>query len=98
MEEDVDELCHLAGKLGILGVPVFVFQERGDPVARHTFEQIARLSSGAYCPFDSSSAQQLRDLLSAVAVYAAGGPRALEDFSKNRGELVKRLTRQISTD
>ena len=32
----------------------------------------------------------------AVAVYAAGGHRALENFSKTRGEKVKLLTRQIS--
>jgi hypothetical protein len=49
-----------------------------------------------YCPFDAGSAEQLRDLLSAVAVYAAGGRRALEHFSKTRGEKVKLLTRQIS--
>jgi hypothetical protein len=68
MEEDIDRLCHLAGELGLLGVPVFVFHEGGDPIVRRAFEQVARLSGGAYCPFDSGSAQQLRDLLSAVAV------------------------------
>lgn len=95
MKEDVDELCHLGGELGILGVPVFVFHEGGDPAAGHAFKQIARLTDGAYCPFDADSARQLRDLLSAVAVYAAGGRRALENFSKSRGETVKPLIRQI---
>jgi len=96
MEENVDELCHLAGKLGILGMPVFVFHEGGDSAAGYAFKQIARLTNGAYCPFDADSAQQLRELLSAVAVYAAGGRRALENFSMNRGDAVKLLTRQIS--
>src|SRR5262249_22989206 len=68
MEEFPDPLCHRAGELGMLGVPVFVFHEGGDPVAGHTFREIARLSKGAYCPFDSASAQQLRQLLGAVAV------------------------------
>ena len=95
MEEDVDRLCDLAGQLGVLGVPVFVFHEGAEPLARRTFEQIARLTRGAYCPFDASSASQLRDLLGAVAVYAAGGAPALEDFSKNRSEVVRRLTRQL---
>ena len=27
IEEDIDELCELAGKLGVRGVPIFVFQE-----------------------------------------------------------------------
>jgi hypothetical protein len=95
MEEDADELCHLAGELGIHGVPVFVFQEGHEPNAERVFRQIARLTRGAYSPFDAGSAQQLRDLLSAVAVYAAGGRRALADFSRGRGETVKRLTRQL---
>jgi hypothetical protein len=96
MEEDVDELCRLAGELGIHNVPVFLFHEGNDPGAERAFKQIARLTKGAYCPFDAGSAQQLRDLLSAVAVYAAGGHRALENFSKAQAEKVKLLTRQIS--
>ncbi|HYD70936.1 VWA domain-containing protein [Azospirillum sp.] len=95
MEEDIDALAHKAGELGLLGVPVFVFHERGDPVAKRAFQTIARLSGGAYCPFDSSSAQQLKDLLSAVAVFAAGGRPALEDFSRRRGGDVRLLTSQI---
>jgi len=96
MEEDIDDLCQLAGELGIHNVPVFLFHEGNDPVAEHAFRQIARLTKGVYCPFDAGSAEQLRDLLSAVAVYAADGRRALEHFSKTRGEKVKLLTRQIS--
>ena len=37
-------------------------------------------------------------LLSAVAVYAAGGQQALQDFSKTRSEVVRRLTRQLGKD
>jgi len=96
MEEDVDRLCRQAGELGIHGIPAFMFHEGGEANAKSAFKQIARLTNGAYCPFDTGSAQQLRDLLSAVAVYAAGGHRALESFSKNRGETIKRLTRQIT--
>jgi hypothetical protein len=95
MEEDVDRLCQLAGELGIHSVPVFLFQEGNEPVAERAFKQIARLTKGAYCPFDAGSAQQLRELLSAVAVYAAGGRRALENFSRSRGERTRLLTRQI---
>jgi hypothetical protein len=95
MEEDIDRLCHLAGELGMLGVPVFLFHEGAEPVAQHAFEEIARLTRGAYCAFDATSAAQLRDLLSAVAVYAAGGRKALQDFSQGRGELTRKLTRQL---
>jgi hypothetical protein len=96
MEEELDRLCQLAGQLGIHNVPVFLFHEGHDAAAESAFKQIARLTNGAYCPFDAGSAQQLRDLLSAVAVYAAGGRRALEAFSKSRGEDVRLLTRQIT--
>ncbi len=98
VEEDVDRLCHLAGELGVLGVPVFIFHEGDEPTAQRAFKQMTRLTRGAYCSFDANSAAQLRDLLSAVAVYAAGGRRALRDFSENRGEVVKRLTRQLDGD
>lgn len=95
MEEDPDHLCHLAGELGLLGVPVFMFHEGGDAVAGNIFRQIAKLSRGAYCPFDASSAQQLKDLLRAVAVYAAGGRAALRDWSRGRSDAVRLLTHQI---
>ena len=96
MEEDVDRLCHLAGQLGMLGVPVFVFHEGEDAIARRTFQQIARLSNGACCGFDTSSAQQLRDLLGAVAVFAAGGRKALDDYGRKKGGVVLRITHQVA--
>lgn len=82
MEEDVDALCRDAGELGLLGVPVFVFHEGDDAIARRAFKQIARLSSGAYCRFDANSADALAELLRAVAVYAAGGQRALVELGR----------------
>ena len=95
MEEDVDRLCARAGELGLCAVPVFVFHEGFDPLAERAFRNIARLTRGAYCRFDASSAQQLRDLLSAVAVYAAGGRKALESFGRRRGGVVRQLSHQI---
>ena len=95
MEEDVDKLCHQAGRLGLLGVPAFVFQEGFEPIAQKAFRQIAKLTNGAYCSFDASSARQLRELLSAVAVFAAGGRTALEDFSRRTGGAVPQITSQV---
>jgi hypothetical protein len=77
MEEDVDALCATAGELGLLKVPCFMFQEGHDPAAETAFREIARLSGGAWCRFDTGSAAQLRDLLRAAAAYAAGGREAL---------------------
>ena len=93
MEEDVDRLSQLAGELGLIGVPVFLFQEGREPKAERAFREIARLSRGAYCPFDAGSAKQLRELLTAVAVYATGGRKALQDFSDetNSGAALRLL-------
>ena len=95
MEEDADHLCHLAGQLGMLKVPVFVFQEGHDRIAENCFRQIAKLSGGAYCRFDSASAAMLRTLLRAVAAYAAGGRKALSDFSKKSPREATLLLEQI---
>lgn len=97
MEEDIDALCHEAGELGLLGVPVFIFHEGHNPEAEQAFRQIAGLTRGAYCPFDANSAQQLRELLSAVAVYAAGGRAALEDYSRRAGGATLLLARQVKS-
>jgi len=77
MEEEIDQLCAKAGELGMLKVPVFVFQEGHDAVAERAFREIARLTGGAWCRFDPGAAAQLRELLRAAAAYAAGGREAL---------------------
>jgi hypothetical protein len=76
-EESADVLFQLAADLGRLGVPAFMFQEGHDRAAEKTFREIARLTKGVYCRFDSGSAQQLAELLRAVAVYVTGGVTAL---------------------
>ncbi len=76
-EEAVDNVADRAGELGLLGVPVFLFQEGRDPAVERTFREIARLTKGAYARFDRSSARELAALLRAVATFAAGGRKAL---------------------
>ena len=97
MEENVDILANLAGKLGLLNIPLFMFQERGDPATRKAFMECARLSGGAYSQFDHASVSHLRDLLKAVAVYAAGGYKALKNFTKSSTKEVKLLERQLKS-
>lgn len=96
MEEDIDKLGKVAGELGLLGVPAFMFHEGDDPIAEFGFKQIAKLTNGAYCQFDSSSPQVLKELLSAVAVFAAGGRLALEDLAKRRGGAALQLAHQVN--
>jgi hypothetical protein len=91
MEEPVDDLCAKAGELGLLKVPVFMFQEGHDDVAEQAFREISRLTGGAWCRFDPGAAAQLRELLRAAAAYAAGGRQALLRLSKTAGGAARLL-------
>jgi hypothetical protein len=95
MEESASALAGLSGKLGMLGVPAFVFQEGDEPHAQRSFRQMAQLTHGAYMSFNAGSAGALRDLLKAVAVYAAGGRKALSAYAKRSGGDVLHLTQQL---
>jgi len=95
MEESVDDLCARAGELGLRGVPAFVFQEGNDPEVERAFREIARLTRGAYCRFNAGAAHELRELLRAVAAYAAGGMKALGDLSAQRHAGAMRLLEQM---
>jgi hypothetical protein len=90
MEEKVDDLAHLAGELGLLGLKVFVFQEGTDPAATAAFREIARLTGGAWAAFDLTAPRRLAELLGAAAAYAAGGLPELEKRAE-RGEAASRL-------
>jgi hypothetical protein len=77
MEENPDALAALAGELALRGVKAFMFQEGHDQAARRTFNEIARLTGGAYSAFDAGASARLASLLRAAAAYAAGGHVAL---------------------
>ena len=70
MEEDVDRLCHEAGELALLGVPMFVFPEGAAPAAERAFRPFAKPTGGAYCRFDRAAANQPRGLACAAAASA----------------------------
>ncbi|MDX6749954.1 VWA domain-containing protein [Geminicoccaceae bacterium 1502E] len=95
MEESLDEVAHLAGELGLLGVRAFMFHEGVDPEAERAFKEVARLTGGAYCRFDRGSARELRELLGAVAAFAAGGSGALADLRRHGSPGVRLLAAQI---
>jgi hypothetical protein len=94
-EENVDGLGHLAGELGILGVKAFMFREGADPNATRAFGHIAQLTGGAHCRFDGSSPDELRQLLRAVAAYAAGGRQGLLAAAERSGPAVRLLAHQV---
>ncbi|MEM7304595.1 MAG: VWA domain-containing protein [Pseudomonadota bacterium] len=93
-EESIDNVGHAAGKLGMMGVPVFVFHEGNDPAAKNAFQHIAKLSNGAYCAFDQNSVAQLKELLCAVAAFTVGGINALQKQSQ-KSAIAKSMLKQL---
>ncbi len=91
-EESLDDLGAAAGELRLLGVKAFMFQEDDNPAAKRAFEEIARLTGGAYARFDSSAPQSLSTLLRAAAVYASGGANALTQLAVKDGNARLLLT------
>ncbi len=98
MEELADRLIGTAGQLALRNVPVFIFHEGHDAIAERTFKQIASITKGAYCKFDQSSADQLRALLNAVAVYAVGGIDALKKHGKSNPTLNQKIIKQLTNE
>ena len=96
MEESLDELLGVAGELALAGVKAFLFQEGDERRARVAFQEIARLTGGAYSAFDAGSAARLATLLRAAAAYAAGGRMGLEALAAKEAE-ARPLLAQVRT-
>ena len=71
------------------------FTKATSRLRRAPFSRSPNSPRGAYLRFNLASADRLKDLLAAVAVYAAGGYRALSDYSGKKGGEVLRLTSQL---
>lgn len=96
MEESADDVLRTAGKLTLRGIPAFMFQEGYNLLAEQTFREISRITRGAYCRFDQSSARQLRALLRAVATYTMGGVQALKSVQQRDSALSNEIIKQLS--
>lgn len=92
-EEDPAAAAAAAGQLAVYGVRMFLFQEGADPTAGRVFGELARISRGAHIPFRSGSADELRQLLRAVAAYAARGREGLAETLAS--PLASRLLQQL---
>ena len=81
-EENLPQGRHLADALGARGTKLIVLHDTADPGARRdaeVFWDLAKRTGGCVLPFDSSAPGRLRDILSAVAVYAVGGEKLLRE-------------------
>jgi hypothetical protein len=105
-EEEFSGIETKAEILGMKKLPLFVFHDQNGAdtalYARNSdthkiFKYMAEASNGAYVGLDSRSSKVLSHLLQAVAIYATGGRKALDDFSKKQGVdgAVLKLTAQL---
>ncbi len=81
-EESLPQGRRLADAMGQQGSKLIVLHDTADPAARRdaeVFWDLAKRTGGCVLPFDASAAGRLRDLLSAVAVYAVGGEKLLRE-------------------
>lgn len=94
-EEPEDEVLALAGKLGLLNLPVIMLQEDNYAEATRAFSKIAKLSGGAHLPFASGSKEHLRRLLGAAVSFAVGGRKLLQSQdSATARQLLSQLPRE----
>jgi hypothetical protein len=79
-EESIVQGRQIADAMGAQGTRLIVLHDTADPAARRdaeVFWDLAKRTGGCVLPFDASASGRLRDLLSAVAVYAVGGEKLL---------------------
>jgi hypothetical protein len=81
-EESLAQGRRLADAMGAKGTKLIVLHDTADPAARRdaeVFWDLAKRTGGCVLPFDASTSGRLRDLLSALAVYAVGGEKLLRE-------------------
>ena len=77
----------LADAMGLKSIRLIVLHDTSDWNARRdaeVFLDLARRTGGCVLPFDANAPGRLRELLAAVAVYAVGGEKLLQE---RRGDL-----------
>jgi hypothetical protein len=79
-EENLLRGRQIADSMGAQGTRLIVLHDTADPAARRdaeVFWDLAKRTGGCVLPFDAAASGRLRDILSAVAVYAVGGEKLL---------------------
>jgi len=79
-EESRSHGRQIADAMGAQTTKLIVLHDTSDPAARRDTElfwDLAKRTGGCVLPFDATAPRRLRDILSAVAVYAVGGEKLL---------------------
>jgi len=81
-EEGIDQGRRLADAMGARGMKLIVLHDTAARSARRDAEifwDLAKRTGGCVLPFDANAPGKLREMLSAVAVYAVGGEKLLRE-------------------
>src|SRR3984885_3622226 len=81
-EESLNHGRRLADAMGVQDTKLIVLHDTADPGARRdaeVFWDLAKRTGGCVLPFNTAASGRLRDILSAVAVYAVGGEKLLRE-------------------
>lgn len=95
-EDDPDELMGLAHALGQRSVPMWLFHECSDQDprsmdAKPLFTRMAEASGGVYVEFKTDSGAVLREVLSSVAAFAAGGVAGVKQVAAAKTPEARQL-------
>jgi len=95
-EDNPAILYELAQALERRSIPLFVFHECADKderslQAKPIFKRMAELSGGVYVEFKPDSGAVLRELLSSVAAFSAGGTEGVERMALPRTSEARQL-------
>jgi hypothetical protein len=80
LEESMASGRQIADAMGARGIRLIVLHDTAEASARRDAElfwDLAKRTGGCVLPFDASASGRLRDILSAVAVFAVGGEKLL---------------------
>jgi hypothetical protein len=81
-EESLNQGRQIADAMGAQGTKLIVLHDTADPASRRdaeVFWDLAKRTGGCVLPFNAEASGRLRDILSAVAVYAVGGEKLLRE-------------------
>lgn len=97
-EENEENAYAIAEQLRIKGIKLFIFHDRSSERygynvddAKRIFANLIDICGGCLLDFNESSANKSKELLDAIAVYAAGGTKLLEQKRKQLPGAAKLL-------
>jgi hypothetical protein len=99
-EDDSDALEDLARELGRRSRPLYIFHECADRdprslQAKPVFKSMAAASGGIYVEFKPDSGGVLRELLSSVAAFSAGGKQGLTQIQPAATPQARQLQNRL---